>query len=64
MIVMMMIIMMVVTFRDSDEYTALHRAAYSHHPVMLGEIMKKMMLMIQLSPYQPCHARAATEARC
>ena len=50
MIVMMMIIMMVVTFRDSDEYTALHRAAYSHHPFMLGEIMKMMMLMIQLSP--------------
>ena len=25
-----------VTFRDEDEYTALHRAAYSHHFNMLG----------------------------
>ena len=25
-----------VTFRDEDEYTALHRAAYSHHHNMLG----------------------------
>ena len=50
MIVIMVIMMIMVTFRDSDEYTALHRAAYSHHPVMLGEIMKMMLLVIQLSP--------------
>ena len=26
-----------VKYKDTDEYTALHRAAYSHHPVMLGQ---------------------------
>ena len=26
-----------VKYKDTDEYTALHRAAYSHHPDMLGQ---------------------------
>lgn len=30
-----------VRYRDTDEYTALHRAAYSHHPVMLGQHLSR-----------------------
>ena len=29
-----------VKYKDTDEYTALHRAAYSHHPDMLGQHLK------------------------